>query len=175
MTRGRRGKGRPVGCQTFSFFPCSADHEQDWPPCKVVFFGLATNALNVRNNNNNNNNRGNYYYHFSLRPRKTQRVNSTTPRSRRFLESFPKEACFFGVSAQSGARLLLCDGAGGGSTQPHRDQDDSFNAFQSEACFLQRLPNQSPVYYLRQYRQWHEEVLYLQPVIRPNRFDIFPP
>ena len=46
-----------VRCQTFSFsfFPCSADHERDWPPCKVVFFGLATNALNVRNNNNNNN------------------------------------------------------------------------------------------------------------------------
>ena len=43
-------------CQTFYFyfFPCSADHERDWPPCKVVFFGLATNALNVRNNNNNN-------------------------------------------------------------------------------------------------------------------------
>ena len=36
------------------FFPRSADHERDWPPCKVVFFGLATNALNVRNNNNNN-------------------------------------------------------------------------------------------------------------------------
>ena len=35
------------------FSPCSADHEQDWPPCKVVVFGLATNALNVRNNNNN--------------------------------------------------------------------------------------------------------------------------
>ena len=35
----------------FSFFPCSADHERDWPPCKVVFLGLATNALNVRNNN----------------------------------------------------------------------------------------------------------------------------
>ena len=33
-------------------FPCSADHERDWPPCKVVFFGLATNTLNVRNNNN---------------------------------------------------------------------------------------------------------------------------
>ena len=49
----RGGGGR---CQTFSyfFFPCSADHERDWPPCKVVFFGLATNALNVRNNNNNN-------------------------------------------------------------------------------------------------------------------------
>ena len=38
----------------FFFFPCSADRERDWPPCKVVFFGLATNALNVRNNNNNN-------------------------------------------------------------------------------------------------------------------------
>ena len=36
-----------------SFFPCSADHERDWPPCKVVFFGLATNAPNVRNNNSN--------------------------------------------------------------------------------------------------------------------------
>ena len=35
-------------------FPCSADHKQNWPPCKVVFFGLATNnTLNVRNNNNN--------------------------------------------------------------------------------------------------------------------------
>ena len=50
--------------QTFSssFFPCSADHERDWPPCKVVFFGLATNALNVRNNNNNNNNNLFQYY-----------------------------------------------------------------------------------------------------------------
>ena len=36
-------------------FSCSADHERDWPPCKVVFFGLATNTLKVRNNNNNNN------------------------------------------------------------------------------------------------------------------------
>ena len=35
------------------FFPCSIDHERDWPPCKVVFFGLVSNALNVRNNNNN--------------------------------------------------------------------------------------------------------------------------
>ena len=35
-------------------FPCSANHERDWPPCKVVFFGLATNTLNVRNNNSNN-------------------------------------------------------------------------------------------------------------------------
>ena len=50
------GGGR---CQTFFFLfsSCSADHERDWPPCKVlVFIGLATNALNVRNNNNNNNN-----------------------------------------------------------------------------------------------------------------------
>ena len=38
----------------FLSFPCSADHERDWPPCKVVFFGLATNTLNVRNSNNNN-------------------------------------------------------------------------------------------------------------------------
>ena len=55
--RGGGGGGGGVRCQTFSFsfFPCSADHERDWPPCKVVFFGLATNALNVRNNNNNNN------------------------------------------------------------------------------------------------------------------------
>ena len=47
--RGGGGEGR---CQTFSFslFPCTADHERDWPPCKVVFFGSATNALNVRNN-----------------------------------------------------------------------------------------------------------------------------
>ena len=52
----REGGGGRGRCQTFSFlfFPCSADHERDWPPCKVVFFGLATNALNVRNNNNNN-------------------------------------------------------------------------------------------------------------------------
>ena len=25
---------------------------EDWPPYKVVFFGLASNTLNVRNNNN---------------------------------------------------------------------------------------------------------------------------
>ena len=47
MSSTRGGGGR---CQTFSFFPCSADDERDWPPCKVVFFGLVTNALNVRNN-----------------------------------------------------------------------------------------------------------------------------
>ena len=35
---------------SFFFFSCSADHERDWPPSKIVFFGLATNALNVRNN-----------------------------------------------------------------------------------------------------------------------------
>ena len=54
----QRAAGEGVRCRLFlfHFFPCSADHERDWPPCKVVFFGLATNALNVRNNNNNNNN-----------------------------------------------------------------------------------------------------------------------
>ena len=53
----QRAGGGGGGCAArlfiFIFFP---DHERDWPPCKVVFFGLATNALNVRNNNNNNNN-----------------------------------------------------------------------------------------------------------------------
>ena len=36
-----------------SLFPIQqTDHERDWPPCnKLVFFGLATNTLNVRNNN----------------------------------------------------------------------------------------------------------------------------
>ena len=48
------GGGGAARLFLFLFFPCSADHERDWPPCKVVFFGLATNALNVRNNNNNN-------------------------------------------------------------------------------------------------------------------------
>ena len=38
----------------FSYFPCSADHERDWPPCKIVFFGLTTNTLNMRSSNNNN-------------------------------------------------------------------------------------------------------------------------
>ena len=46
----RAGGGRRCQTFSFSFFPRSADHERDWPPCKVVFFGLATNALNVRNN-----------------------------------------------------------------------------------------------------------------------------
>ena len=52
--RAARGMGGGGRCQIFYFyfFPCSADHERDWPPCKIVFFGLATNALKVRNNNN---------------------------------------------------------------------------------------------------------------------------
>ena len=37
----------------FFFFPCSADHERDWPPRKVVFFVLATKTLNIKNNKNN--------------------------------------------------------------------------------------------------------------------------
>ena len=51
----RAGGGALPDFFFFFFSPCSTDHERDWPPCKVVFFGLATNALNVRNNNNNNN------------------------------------------------------------------------------------------------------------------------
>ena len=47
---GGEGEGRGAArLFFFFFFPCSADHERDWSPCKVVFFGLATNALNVRN------------------------------------------------------------------------------------------------------------------------------
>ena len=51
-TGGGGGAGGGALPDFFFFFPpCSADHERDWPPCKkVVFFGLATNALNVRNN-----------------------------------------------------------------------------------------------------------------------------
>ena len=49
----RGGGALPEFFLSFYFFPCLADHERDWPPCKEVFFGLATNALNVRNNNNN--------------------------------------------------------------------------------------------------------------------------
>ena len=45
------GGGALPDFRFFLFYPCSVDHERDWPPCKVVFFGLATNALNVRNNN----------------------------------------------------------------------------------------------------------------------------
>ena len=48
--RGGGGEGAPSDF-SFFFFPCSADRERDWLPCKVVF-GLAINSLNVRNNNN---------------------------------------------------------------------------------------------------------------------------
>ena len=49
--RGRRGGTLPNLLFLFSF-PCSVDDERDWPQCKVVFSGLVTNTLNVRNNNN---------------------------------------------------------------------------------------------------------------------------
>ena len=32
----------------FHFPSCSADHERDWPPCKVFFFGLTTNTCTLR-------------------------------------------------------------------------------------------------------------------------------
>ena len=50
------GRGYAARLFLLFSFPCSADHERDWPPCKVTFFGLATNTLNVKNNNNDNNN-----------------------------------------------------------------------------------------------------------------------
>ena len=72
-------------CQTFSFsfFPCSADHERDWPPCKVVFFGLATNALNVRNNNNNNNNPLGIFFFFFVFSDPFAGIELTSQRVRR--------------------------------------------------------------------------------------------
>ena len=48
-----RGGGGALPYFFFFFFSCSADHKRNWPPCKVVFLGLATNALNVGNDNNN--------------------------------------------------------------------------------------------------------------------------
>ena len=56
-----RGEGALPELFILFFFPCSADHERDWPPCKVVFFGLAANTLNTGNNNNNNNNNNSIY------------------------------------------------------------------------------------------------------------------
>ena len=49
---GGGGRGRYAARLFFFFlfsFPCSADHERDWPPCKVIF-GFATNTLSLRNN-----------------------------------------------------------------------------------------------------------------------------
>ena len=46
----RGGGGGAARLSPVFSFPCSADDERDWPPCKVVFFGLATNTLNMRNN-----------------------------------------------------------------------------------------------------------------------------
>ena len=38
------GEGAEGGCAArlfvLFFFPCSADHERDWPSCKVVFWGV---------------------------------------------------------------------------------------------------------------------------------------
>ena len=51
MSSARGGGGSALPDFFIFIFPCSADHERDWPPCKVVFFGLATNTLNVINNN----------------------------------------------------------------------------------------------------------------------------
>ena len=47
---GGAGWGDTARLFLFFFLPCSVDHERDWPPCKVFFFGLATKAMNVRNN-----------------------------------------------------------------------------------------------------------------------------
>ena len=83
--------GTQSSCTMFSF-PCSADHERDWPPCKVVFFGLATNTLNVRNNDFSFNNSNMYhkkcyvYFHSAqgvLRSHRKQTQNSPNQRAHR--------------------------------------------------------------------------------------------
>ena len=50
-SRAAPGGGGVLPDYEFFFFLCSADHERDWPSYKVVFSGLATNTLNVKNNN----------------------------------------------------------------------------------------------------------------------------
>ena len=50
----------------------------------------------------------------SLRPRKTQRINYTTLRSRCFLQSVPIGGMFSSASTQSEACLLFCNSAGDG-------------------------------------------------------------
>ena len=51
---GGGGGGRRYAAILFHLFsfPCSADHERDWPPCKVVFRvgNQYAEWLNVRNN-----------------------------------------------------------------------------------------------------------------------------
>ena len=46
--RAARGGGALTDFFFFIFFPVQQTHEQDWPPCKVVF--RLTNTLNVRSN-----------------------------------------------------------------------------------------------------------------------------
>ena len=75
-----RGGGGGVGrCQPFFFFffPCSADHERDWPPCKVVFFGLATNTLDDFSlNNNSSEGLGAFRFFFKQQQQQGDWVNS---------------------------------------------------------------------------------------------------
>ena len=84
--------------------------------------------------------RGNYYYDLSLRPRKTQRVNSTTPRSRRFLKSFP----IFSNLRHVFRRLCPIRGPFIALRQCRR----RVNSTTPRSRFLQRLPN------LQQCRRW---------------------
>ena len=82
----------------------------------------------------------NYHYDLSLRPRKTQRVNSTTPRSRRFLKSFP----IFSNWRHVFRRLCPIRGPFIALRQCRR----RVNSTTPRSRFLQRLPN------LQQCRRW---------------------
>ena len=77
------GVGRYAARLFLSFsFPCSAGHERDWPPCKVVFFGLATNKLNVRNSNKQQGKEKNFRGH-KLTQNKVQKNNDKIKNTQR--------------------------------------------------------------------------------------------
>ena len=46
------GGGGGAAILPLFLFLCLADHKQDWPSCKVHFYGMATNTMIVRNINN---------------------------------------------------------------------------------------------------------------------------
>ena len=46
----------------FSLLSRLRGEQRDWTPIKVVFFGLATNTLNVRNNNNSKHYTADFHY-----------------------------------------------------------------------------------------------------------------
>ena len=158
---------------------------------------------------------------------KTQRVNSTTLRSRCFLQSVPIGGMFSSASTQSKACLFFCNSAGDGiNTKNIYTCRRSFSLTKTKAIKLSGAgqlnlsetkmfssvsthsahtysPIRSLFIFLQQCRRWNrgnydgllpdiilltqcyyhrgtrsnamKEILYLQPLIPPKRFDISPP